>query len=94
MRQLLTVLVAAMFAAVSVGAIAQDKGKPDAKKEMKTEKKAPTAAQKKRQERMKECNAQADEKKLQGDERKKFVSSCAKPAAKKSAKKTDKMDKK
>jgi Ni/Co efflux regulator RcnB len=35
MKQLLTVLVAAMFAAVSVGAIAQDKGKTDAKKEMK-----------------------------------------------------------
>jgi hypothetical protein len=91
MKQLLTMLMAAMFAAASVAAVAQDK-KADAKKEMKA--KTPTAAQKKRQERMKECNAQADEKKLQGDERKKFVSSCAKPPAKKSAKKTDKMDKK
>lgn len=93
MKQLLTVLIAAMFAAVSLGAIAQDK-KADAKKEMKAEKKAPTAAQKKRAERMKECNAQADEKKLQGDERKKFVSGCVKPAAKKSAKKAEKADKK
>jgi hypothetical protein len=87
MKQLLTMLMAAMFAVVSVAAVAQEK-KADAKKEMKA--KAPSAAQKKRQERMKECNAQADEKKLQGDERKKFVSSCAKPAAKKAAKKTDK----
>lgn len=87
MKQLLTMLMAAMFAAVSVAAVAQEK-KADAKKEMKA--KTPTAAQKKRQERMKECNAQADEKKLQGDERKKFVSTCAKPAAKKATKKTDK----
>ena len=91
MKQLLTMLMAAMFAAVSVAAVAQEK-KADTKKEMKA--KAPTAAQKKRQERMKECNAQADEKKLQGDERKKFVSSCVKPAAKKGMKKSDKMDKK
>jgi hypothetical protein len=55
--------------------------------------KAPTAAQKRQQE----CNKHADEKKLTGDERKKFVSSCAKPPAKKTdakaktdAKKTDK----
>lgn len=96
MKQLLTVLVAAMFAAVSVAAVAQEK-KADTKKEMKSDKKAPTAAQKKRQERMKECNAQADDKKLQGDERKKFVSGCVKPAAKKGqakakteSKKTDK----
>ena len=38
---------------------------------------------------MKECNAQADEKKLQGDERKKFVSGCAKPAAKKAKAKAE-----
>jgi uncharacterized membrane protein (DUF106 family) len=78
MKQLISVLVAAIFAAASATAIAQEK-KADTKKEMKTEKKAPTAAQKKRQE----CNAQADDKKLKGDERKKFVSGCVKPAAKK-----------
>jgi uncharacterized membrane protein (DUF106 family) len=77
MKQLISVLVAAIFAAASATAFAQEK-KADTK-EMKAEKKAPTAAQKKRQE----CNAQADDKKLKGDERKKFVSSCVKPAAKK-----------
>lgn len=40
------------------------------------EKKAPTAAQKKQQERMKDCNAKAADKK--GDERKKFMSACLK----------------
>src|SRR5207302_8282609 len=40
------------------------------------DKKEPTAAQKKQQERMKDCNAKAGEKK--GDERQKFMSSCLK----------------
>jgi hypothetical protein len=39
-------------------------------------KKAPTAAQKKQQERMRDCNEQAGAKKMEGDERKKFMSSC------------------
>jgi hypothetical protein len=41
---------------------------------------------------MKQCNMQADERKMKGDERKKFMSSCLKPPAKKSgdAKKTEK----
>ncbi len=90
MKQLISLLVAAMFAAVSVAAVAQDKDKKSADKMGKMEKstttkdapkKQQTAAQKKRQE----CNEQATERKLKGDERKKFVSSCAKPAAKKSA---------
>ena len=46
MKQLLTVLVAAMFAAVSVGAIAQDKGTTDAKKEAKKDVKKAKAAKK------------------------------------------------
>ena len=50
-------------------ALAQDKDK---------EKKAPTAAQKKQQERMKDCNEQAASKKMEGDSRKKFMSSCLK----------------
>jgi Ni/Co efflux regulator RcnB len=84
MSKLLSLIVAAVFAAASMTAIAQDKKteKPKAEKSMKdSPKKAPTAAQKKRQE----CNMQADEKKLKGDERKKFVSTCAKPPAKKTA---------
>jgi hypothetical protein len=40
------------------------------------EKKEPTAAQKKQQELMKECNAKAGDRK--GDERKKFMSACLK----------------
>jgi psiF repeat-containing protein len=86
MHKLLSVIVAALFAAASVTAIAQDKKADKAKteKSMKdTPKKEPTAAQKKQQERMKECNAQAEDKKLKGDDRKKFMSSCLKPAAKK-----------
>ena len=90
MKQLISLLVAAMFAAVSVAAVAQDKkadkmGKTEKSEKSTATKDAPkkqqTAAQKKRQE----CNEQATERKLKGDERKKFVSSCAKPAAKKSA---------
>jgi hypothetical protein len=42
----------------------------------KEAKKEPTAAQKKQQERMKDCNAKAEGKK--GDERKKFMSECLK----------------
>jgi hypothetical protein len=89
MSKLLSVIVAALFAAASVNAIAQEKkgDKPKAEKSMKdSPKKEPTAAQKRQQERMKECNAQAQEKNLKGDERKKFMSSCLKPAAKKTAK--------
>ncbi|MEA3192297.1 MAG: hypothetical protein QOD26_630 [Betaproteobacteria bacterium] len=40
------------------------------------EKKEPSAAQKKQQERMKDCNTKAEGKK--GDERKKFMSECLK----------------
>jgi hypothetical protein len=40
------------------------------------EKKAPSAAQKKQQERMRDCNEKAGDKK--GDERKAFMSSCLK----------------
>jgi hypothetical protein len=48
-------------------AIAQDK---------KDAKKAPSEAQKKQQERMKDCNEQAASKKMEGDSRKKFMSAC------------------
>ena len=57
-------LIAAIcFAFAATGAYAQ-------------EKKEPTAAQKKQQTRMKECNERAGDKK--GEERKKFMSSCLK----------------
>jgi len=57
-------LVAALCLAFAAsGAFAQDK-------------KEPTAAQKKQQERMKACNDKAGDKK--GDERKKFMSACLK----------------
>jgi psiF repeat len=93
MKSLMSVIVAALFAAASVNAVAQDKKSDKPKAEKSTAKKEPTAAQKRQQERMKECNAQADEKKLKGDERKKHMSSCLKPAAKKSETKA-KMDSK
>ncbi len=51
------------FAALASGALAQDKDK-SAK---------PLTAQ---QQRMKDCNAQAGDKGLKGDERKSFMSSC------------------
>jgi hypothetical protein len=66
-----------MFA-LSPFALAQEK--------KETPKKTPTAAQKKQQERMKDCNAQAGDKKLEGDDRKKFMSSCLKGGADKGGK--------
>ena len=55
---------------IATPVLAQDK---------KDEKKAPSVAQKKQQERMRDCNDQAAEKK--GDERKKFMSACLKGGA-------------
>lgn len=46
--------------------------------EKKEAKKEPTAAQKKQQERMKDCNEQAGAKKMEGEARKKFMSACLK----------------
>ena len=95
MSKLLSLIVAALFAAASVTAVAQDKKteKPKAEKSMKdSPKKEMTEAQKMRQARMKECNAQANEQKLKGDERKKHMSACLKPAAKQSATKSKMSD--
>ena len=89
MSKLLSLIVAAVFAAASMTAIAQDKkgDKPKAEKAMKdSPKKEMTEAQKKQQARMKECSAQANERKLKGDERKKHMSSCLKPAKQAAAK--------
>ena len=67
MSKLMMALCCLMLAASPL-ALAQDK----------TAKKEPTEAQKKQQERMKSCNAQAGEKKMEGDARKKFMSTCLK----------------
>jgi hypothetical protein len=90
MNKLLSMIVAAMFAAASASAFAashtgapmKDEKKASTKKEAPKE---PTAKQKAQQERMKACNEQASDKKLKGDDRKKFMSSCLKPAAKKAS---------
>ena len=65
----LTLAVCLMFVCSTL-ALAQDK--------KDTPKKEPTAAQKKQQARMRDCNEQAGAKKMEGDERKKFMSACLK----------------
>lgn len=75
----LALAVCLMFALSPLG-LAQDK--------KEAPKKTPTAAQKKQQERMKDCNEQAGAKKLEGDERKKFMSSCLRGDSAKSGKAT------
>lgn len=59
------------------------KGAPAEKAAKSTEKpakakKEPSEKQKAQQQKMKTCNEQASNKKLKGDERKKFVSTCMK----------------
>ena len=65
----LAIAVCLMFACAPF-AVAQDK--------KESPKKEPTAAQKKQQARMKDCNEQAGAKKMEGEERKKFMSACLK----------------
>ncbi len=67
MKGLFAVLSCILLATAPL-ALAQDKAKG----------KAPTEAQKKQQERMSACNKQAGDKKLKGDDRKKFMSGCLK----------------
>src|SRR3954463_12459491 len=65
--------------ALSPLGFAQDKAKTDDKKAAPAAEKAkkePSEKQKAQQERMKDCNGKATDKK--GDERKKFMSSCLK----------------
>jgi psiF repeat-containing protein len=62
-------LAICLMFACSPFALAQDK---------KDTKKEPSAAQKKQQERMRDCNEQAGAKKMEGDARKKFMSACLK----------------
>jgi len=61
---------------------------PSIAQDKKEAKKEPTAAQKKQQERMKDCNEQAGAKKMEGDARKKFMSSCLKSGSAKNDKMT------
>ena len=61
-------VIALLCCAILAGpALAQDKAK-----------KEPSEKQKAQQERMKGCNKQAADKKMKGDERKGFMSSCLK----------------
>jgi hypothetical protein len=77
MSKLLAGLCCLMLAAAPL-AMAQDKGKVDGKKAAATAQKEPSEKQKAQQERMKNCNSQAGDKKMEGDARKKFMSSCLK----------------
>ena len=54
----------------------QKKAPTKAQKKATTEKKAPTQAQKKQQDRMGDCNKQANLKNMRGEDRKTFVSKC------------------
>ena len=67
MSKLMIAAVCSLLLAASSLALAQDKAK-----------KEPTEAQKKQQQRMADCNKQAGAKKLEGDARKKFMSTCLK----------------
>jgi len=78
-------LAVCLLFACSPFALAQDK------KDAKDAKKEPTVAQKKQQERMRDCNEQASAKKMEGDARKKFMSSCLRGGADKKGEKGEKM---
>lgn len=75
----LSAVALAFGLALSGAAFAQDK--------QEGAKKAPSAAQKKQQERMRDCNERAGERK--GRERQEFMSSCLKAAPAKSGKMTE-----
>jgi hypothetical protein len=66
MSKLMMAVLCTLMLAASPLALAQDKAP----------KKEPTEAQKKQQQRMKDCNKQAGDKKMEGDARKKFMSTC------------------
>jgi psiF repeat len=78
------IAVVCFMLATSPLALAQDKGKADqntvapAAEKSVTAKKEPTEKQKAQQEKMKACSKDASDKKLKGDERKKFMSGCMK----------------
>jgi psiF repeat len=66
MSKLMMAVLCSLMLVASPLALAQDKA---AKKE-------PTEAQKKQQKKMADCNKEAGTKKLEGDARKKFMSTC------------------
>jgi len=66
MSKLMMAALCSLMLAVSPLALAQDKAP----------KKEPTEAQKKQQQKMADCNKEAGTKKLEGDARKKFMSTC------------------
>jgi hypothetical protein len=78
------IAVVCFMLATSPLALAQDKAKVDEKKAVPAAeksvkaKKEPTEKQKAQQEKMKSCSKDASDKKLKGDERKKFMSGCMK----------------
>ena len=75
MKKLIAAVICALFALTSAHSADKaetQKAAPAAEKA----KKEPSAAQKKQQERMKDCNVKAEGK--SGDDRKKFMSSCLK----------------
>jgi hypothetical protein len=76
MKKLIAVIC--FMLATSPLALAQDKGTADATKAAPatTAKKPPTEKQKAQQDKMKSCSKDASDKKLKGDERKKFMSGC------------------
>lgn len=80
MKKLIATLCFMM--ATSPVALAQDKAKDAGTKAApaaeKSAKKEPSEKQKAQQERMKACSKDASDKKLKGDERKKFMSGCMK----------------
>lgn len=97
MKRLIGMLCCLMLAASPLG-FAQDKAKDADKKSApaaEKSKKEPTEKQKAQQARMKDCNAKAADRKLEGDQRKKFMSSCLKgdDTAGASDKKTAQQDK-
>ena len=85
MKRLPAVLLCIMLALAPI-ACSQDKGKPTTRAQSKStqaqkkapakSQKAPTVAQRKQQDRMGDCNKQANLKNLKGEERRRFVSSC------------------
>ena len=76
MNKLIAGLCCLMLAASPL-ALAQDKGKGGEKKAA-VAKKEPSEKQKAHQQKMKDCSKQAGDKKIKGDDRKKFMSGCLK----------------
>ena len=96
MKQLLSLAVLGS-ALVFGNAFAADSAKPAASAAAKPAASAPMAAASgekamtKQQSKMGDCNAEAKEKNLKGDERKKFMSSCLKGATEAQKAQQDKM---